>query len=520
MRLLGLLLFLCIGSAIAGIPPIPPIPPAALLNQANIWGGDQTQTQCVASSTAGSITINSGCSSSIWAAPLSATQTASFSASISGTSLTISATGFSGTVQIGATLSDGGVHVGSYVTIVSQTSGTTGSSGVYVISSSQGTVSSESMTTNPTYNISVPSCVTPTYAGCGDSGLIIFSQPSGGGVAPAWASGLQVNTVGASVLTGANTVSMITWVYDDSSGTPTIRVGGMTCAVLAGNNGLEYTSSASFAGCSGSLSQLEDNWFGTPASNNGVITNSTTTGSSTTLVWEAFNTWFKSAMGSTAGEMPYYDSTSGWIQGSGVLLDSSADVVVQASNSTSTTATTGFLWIPTVAGAPTGTPSSAATYANQAPFQLDTSDQRFYVYNGSAWNDMTQHCTQWSGNTAGTTVAAGATDYATVTGSEAPTATEAIAETLVSVGSGTVSNLYVSASAAPGSTYNDAITLRVNGGNATLTCSIINSTTTCHDTTHSSAVNTAGFPVDLKIVSSSSSATAAYYSYGMTFCYN
>lgn len=85
--------------------------------------------------------------------------TASFTGSISTTNLTVSAIA-SGTIYLGMTISGTGVTSGTK--IVSQTSGTSGSTGVYVVSASQtvasttisGTVQSKIVVTNPgIYNL-------------------------------------------------------------------------------------------------------------------------------------------------------------------------------------------------------------------------------------------------------------------------------------------------------------------------------------------------------------------------------
>ncbi len=61
------------------------------------------------------------------------------------------------------------------------------------------------------------------------------------------------------------------------------------------------------------------------------------------------------------------------------------NVVVQAASGAAlaTTATSGFLYIPTCAGVPTGTPST--TYTGTAPMVVDTTDSKLYIYIGGAW---------------------------------------------------------------------------------------------------------------------------------------
>ena len=49
-----------------------------------------------------------------------------------------------------------------------------------------------------------------------------------------------------------------------------------------------------------------------------------------------------------------------------------------------TTATDGFLYVPTCAGTPTGTPTTVTGYA---PIIVDTTNNKLYFYSGAAWRD-------------------------------------------------------------------------------------------------------------------------------------
>jgi hypothetical protein len=49
----------------------------------------------------------------------------------------------------------------------------------------------------------------------------------------------------------------------------------------------------------------------------------------------------------------------------------------------STSATEGFLYLPTSAGAPSGTPTSRN---NDMPFEYDTTDHKLYFYEGGGWH--------------------------------------------------------------------------------------------------------------------------------------
>ncbi|MGH7240198.1 MAG: hypothetical protein ACREHG_09085, partial [Candidatus Saccharimonadales bacterium] len=62
-------------------------------------------------------------------------------------------------------------------------------------------------------------------------------------------------------------------------------------------------------------------------------------------------------------------------------VDGPGNVIV-GNAALATTATNGFLYIPTCAGSPTGTPTS---YTGNVPLIFDTADSKIYVYTGSTW---------------------------------------------------------------------------------------------------------------------------------------
>lgn len=70
----------------------------------------------------------------------------------------------------------------------------------------------------------------------------------------------------------------------------------------------------------------------------------------------------------------------------------------------------------------------------------------------------------------------------------------------------TISNLYISQGPAPGTGNSAVYTLRVNGADTAVTCTISNTASTCNDTTHSASI-TAGQTWSIKSVQSASAAS-------------
>jgi hypothetical protein len=67
----------------------------------------------------------------------------------------------------------------------------------------------------------------------------------------------------------------------------------------------------------------------------------------------------------------------------GFELDNSRNAAIGA-GSVATTATNGFLYVPTCTGVPTGTPTAKTGYA---PIVVDTTNNRWYFYSGGAWRN-------------------------------------------------------------------------------------------------------------------------------------
>jgi len=64
-------------------------------------------------------------------------------------------------------------------------------------------------------------------------------------------------------------------------------------------------------------------------------------------------------------------------------IDTTGNVVINTA-AIATTATDGFLYVPTCAGTPTGTPT---TYTGRAPIVVNTTNNKLYFYSGGAWRD-------------------------------------------------------------------------------------------------------------------------------------
>ena len=65
-------------------------------------------------------------------------------------------------------------------------------------------------------------------------------------------------------------------------------------------------------------------------------------------------------------------------------ITSTGNIVAGASAALATTATNGFLYVPTCAGTPTGTPTAIT---GMAPIVVNTTNNKLYFYSGGSWRD-------------------------------------------------------------------------------------------------------------------------------------
>lgn len=106
----------------------------------------------------------------------------------------------------------------------------------------------------------------------------------------------------------------------------------------------------------------------------------------------------------TPGQVQISDNTAGVLD---YLFDGNLRNFVATVQANTTGDTNGFLYLPAVAGVPTGVPANlTGNYANGSPSRYDTTDNRIYVYNGS-WKDA--GATPASITTAGTVTFTGLT---------------------------------------------------------------------------------------------------------------
>ena len=83
------------------------------------------------------------------------------------------------------------------------------------------------------------------------------------------------------------------------------------------------------------------------------------------------------------GELRLYTAPSGDVITERLRIDANGNVVVNTAV-IATNATNGFLYVPTCAGTPTGTPT---TYTGRAPIVVDTTNNKLYFYSTGVWRD-------------------------------------------------------------------------------------------------------------------------------------
>ena len=100
------------------------------------------------------------------------------------------------------------------------------------------------------------------------------------------------------------------------------------------------------------------------------------------LLQNSGDLYIDNGVGGSAGNIIFRNSSSTVER---ARISSTGNVVVNTA-AVATTATDGFLYIPTCAGAPTGVPT---TFTGRSPLVVDSTNNRFYVYVNGAWKYAT-----------------------------------------------------------------------------------------------------------------------------------
>lgn len=103
-----------------------------------------------------------------------------------------------------------------------------------------------------------------------------------------------------------------------------------------------------------------------------------------TLANSAATDFARLQFGGTTSSFPALKRVSANLQVIAADDTSSAGFIV-GNQALSTSATDGFLYIPTCAGTPSGTPT---TQTGTAPLVVDSTNSKLYVYVGGAWTAM------------------------------------------------------------------------------------------------------------------------------------
>lgn len=88
----------------------------------------------------------------------------------------------------------------------------------------------------------------------------------------------------------------------------------------------------------------------------------------------------------TISNIEFWTNNDGVTPGTGskkVFIPQAGGIVVGTA-AIATSATNGFMYVPTCAGTPTGTPTAQT---GTAPIVIDTTNHKLYFYSGGSWRD-------------------------------------------------------------------------------------------------------------------------------------
>jgi len=186
-------------------------------------------------------------------------------------------------------------------------------------------------------------------------------------------------------LTAGRTVSMLSATFSGGVANGIVYLDANKTTVSASE--FSYNGNSLFIGGSlGTTPSLSKGVYLQSANNNAVI---------------GYSLYVNDGANNRRGSMFLDDATGVWgwdvtassglpsyvwrIAGSEVMrVTSDGNFVAGASNALATNAANGFLYVPTCAGAPTGTPTAIT---GMAPIVVDTTNNKLYFYSGGQWRD-------------------------------------------------------------------------------------------------------------------------------------
>ena len=174
-----------------------------------------------------------------------------------------------------------------------------------------------------------------------------------GGTAPEWAAAGGLSAAANETITGA-------WAFEDTITTFAIAQGGVAGAYDIGATTQEF----------GTI-YVNSIVIGNSASGVGTITEDATPDRLNLAGAHLYLSTGNLLVGTSANILAINVSGGIWASGGDIVCNTAA---------LATNATTGFLYIPTSAGVPTGTPAS---FTGTVALEYDTTNDDLYVYNGS-----------------------------------------------------------------------------------------------------------------------------------------
>jgi hypothetical protein len=239
--------------------------------------------------------------------------------------------------------------------------------------------------------------------GTGGSGIISFRTASvgtSGSTANTLTERLRITANGSIGMGGAPSSGNIFAVYNSITGSAFSYAFNFVCQIQSDvtSEAVAFQSYLNTQAASFTLSALRH--FKAVQSGIGsgsAVTNQTGFWADATMIGATNNYGFYASNGAaiTAGKTVYgflgnHNIATGggttwnfYANGTAPNLFSGSTIIGSAA--LATTATDGFLYIPTCAGAPTGVPTA---YTGRVPMVYDSTNNKFYIYNG-AWKSVT-----------------------------------------------------------------------------------------------------------------------------------